>query len=270
MFSLPPTFGYDDPHIRHVHEYNTLYYNQKQEQSKTSKQQMPSTKTTNPILTGTSVLGITYKDGVMIVGDTLASYGSMARFTDVRRIIPVGKFTIVGASGEYSDFQYIEEVLDQLTTEDEITEDGSLLTPHSIHSYLTRVMYERRNKFDPIYNYVIVGGYRDGKSFLAYTDLLGVNFTGNTVATGYGAYIAEPLLRRYWKADMTYQEAKDLLDSCMRVLYYRDARALNRLTLGTITAEGPKISEPYALATDWSSGMIDFSGYKLKNVPIVL
>lgn len=56
-----------------------------------------------------------------------------------------------------------------------------------------------------------------------------MNFTGNTVATGYGAYIAEPLLRRYWKADMTYQEAKDLLDSCMRVLYYRDARALNRV-----------------------------------------
>jgi 20S proteasome subunit beta 7 len=66
-------------------------------------------------------------------------------------------------------------------------------------------------------------------SFLGYIDHKGVSFEGDTIATGYGAYIAIPLLRKYWKADMNYQEAKDLLDGCLRVLFYRDARALNRV-----------------------------------------
>ena len=39
----------------------------------------PIKRTQQPIVTGTSVLGIKYKDGVMLAADTLASYGSLAR-----------------------------------------------------------------------------------------------------------------------------------------------------------------------------------------------
>ena len=39
----------------------------------------PMKRTQQPIVTGTSVLGIKYKDGVMLAADTLASYGSLAR-----------------------------------------------------------------------------------------------------------------------------------------------------------------------------------------------
>lgn len=67
----------------------------------------------DPIVTGTSVLAIKFNGGVAIASDTLASYGSMARFTDIRRLKSFGKYTIVGASGEISDFQYIEEQVQQ-------------------------------------------------------------------------------------------------------------------------------------------------------------
>jgi len=227
-----------------------------------------STRTTQPIVTGTSVLGITYKDGVMIAADTLASYGSLARFADVQRVVPIGKFSILGSSGDFSDFQYILKVLDELVTADEMTDDGSLLSPHSIQSYLTRLMYQRRNKMNPLYDELVVGGLRDGKKFLGYIDHKGVSFQGDTIATGYGAYIAIPLLRKYWKPDMSYQEAKDLLDGCLRVLYYRDARAYNRVRLATSTVEGTKVSEPYEISTDWSSGNIMYTGYKLKNTVV--
>lgn len=62
-------------------------------------------RTTSPIVTGTTVLGMKYKGGVMLAADTLASYGSMARYKDVRRIRQVGESTLIGASGEISDFQ---------------------------------------------------------------------------------------------------------------------------------------------------------------------
>lgn len=42
------------------------------------------------------------------------SYGGLARFTDLRRLKVVGKSTLIGCSGEYSDFQYILSLLDEL------------------------------------------------------------------------------------------------------------------------------------------------------------
>ena len=71
--------------------------------------------TQSPIVTGTSVLGLKYKDGIMLAADNLASYGSMARFRDIERIIRVGDSTIVGVGGDISDMQHIERLLDALT-----------------------------------------------------------------------------------------------------------------------------------------------------------
>lgn len=71
--------------------------------------------TQQPIVTGTSVLAIKYKDGVMMAADTLASYGSLARFMDVRRIKYVeGANALVGCSGDMSDFQHIQHSIDNL------------------------------------------------------------------------------------------------------------------------------------------------------------
>lgn len=74
-----------------------------------------TTHTQSPIVTGTSVLGLKFKDGVMLAADNLASYGSMARFRDIERLIKVGKYTVIGVGGDISDLQYIERLLDDLT-----------------------------------------------------------------------------------------------------------------------------------------------------------
>jgi len=230
------------------------------------KEKVPQTRTQDPIVTGTSILAIKYKDGVMIAGDTLASYGSLARFRDVQRIHSVGKSTLIGGSGELSDFQYILDILDQLITGYEIVDDGSHLSPQSIHSYLTRVLYGRRNKFDPLWGQFVLAGFNNGKSFLSLTDLKGTNYEDDTIASGYGNHIARPLMRKAYRPDMTRDEAKELLDTCMRVMFYRDARATNRIQIATVTAEGTWISEPYELSTDWSVGEIQY-GPKIKVAP---
>ena len=54
--------------------------------------------------------------------------------------------TVLGASGELSDFQYILNMLDELATDDFCIDDGSTLTPKEVWSYLIRVLYNRRNK----------------------------------------------------------------------------------------------------------------------------
>lgn len=60
------------------------------------------------------MLGLRYKDGVMLATDTLGSYGSLARYMDIRRLAPVGDNVIVGAGGDMSDWQHIQYMLDRL------------------------------------------------------------------------------------------------------------------------------------------------------------
>lgn len=215
-----------------------------------------SQRTLQPIVTGTSVLAIKYKDGIMMAADNLASYGSLARFKDIQRLHPVGSYTVLAASGDMSDFQYIQQTLDDLLIEEETTkDDGHKLGPAEIHEYLSQVMYRRRSKFDPLWNAILVGGFKDGQRFLAYVDLLGVTYSASTIATGFGAHIALPLMRSAVEGredTLTEDDARALLEQCMKVLFYRDARSLNKYQIATITADGPRISESKSAQTEWA------------------
>mmetsp|Transcript_17115 Transcript_17115/g.32558 ORF Transcript_17115/g.32558 Transcript_17115/m.32558 type:complete len:237 (+) Transcript_17115:52-762(+) len=213
--------------------------------------QAPRSRTTQPIVTGASVLAITYKDGVMMMADTLASYGSMARFKSVQRITKINGGSMIGASGEYSDFQCIKEILEDLTDEEFDIDDGATMDAKQIHSYLSRTMYNARTKVQPFYNQVVVAGYKDG-GYLGAVDMYGSTYKENIVATGYGMYLALPLLRKGWRADLTEKEARELLEKSMTVLFYRDCRAINKYNVAKVTKAGVEISKPYSLPTQWS------------------
>ena len=103
----------------------------------------------------------------------------------------VGDNLVLGASGEYSDFQHIKEMLDDITcepshpqylgpsliahvterwvalvwrsVEDMVEEDGCSTSPAAFHEFLSRVMYNRRTKGDPLWNSLVLGGFKDGE-----------------------------------------------------------------------------------------------------------
>mmetsp|Transcript_31794 Transcript_31794/g.95551 ORF Transcript_31794/g.95551 Transcript_31794/m.95551 type:complete len:264 (+) Transcript_31794:756-1547(+) len=213
----------------------------------------PRTHTRQPIVTGTSVLGIRCSDGVVMAADTLGSYGSLARFRDVERLCPVGDRAIVGGSGDIADFHALKHMMEDLVTENIEWSDGHPIEPRSVHTYLTRVMYGRRSKMNPLWNTLVVGGFSDGQGYLGYVDKVGVAYTDPTIATGYGAYIALPLMRDAVERnpEITCAEAKIVLERCLKVMYYRDARSLNRYQIATATAEGVSVSEPQTAETNW-------------------
>lgn len=49
----------------------------------------------------------------MLAGDMLGSYGSLAKFRSVERIIKVNDTTILGASGDIADFQHLKALIEQ-------------------------------------------------------------------------------------------------------------------------------------------------------------
>ncbi|KAM0684008.1 Proteasome subunit beta type-7 [Mitosporidium daphniae] len=215
------------------------------------------THTQSPIVTGTSVLGIVYSDGILLAADTLASYGSLARFRDVQRICSIGPCTILATSGDISDQQFLLSHLKQINISERYTSEK--MSSQSYFHLVSKMMYERRSKMDPLWNSHIVAGIDGEKKFLGCVDLLGGKFESDSIATGFGAHLAQPILRRTIEEksggakELSFEEAKSAIDTCMRVLYYRDARSLNKIQYGHISTTGQvQISEPLVIDSDWS------------------
>lgn len=114
------------------------------------------------------------------------------------------------------------------------------LAPRNLYTFLANLFYARRSKINPLWNACIVGGwdFEKDEPFLGYVDLLGTTYTAPTLATGFGMHLAQPLLREAYESKagtdgkgdlLTEQEAEDVLNECMKVLFYRDARSMNKV-----------------------------------------
>lgn len=216
---------------------------------------MPKTHTQSPAVTGTSVLGVKFKDGVVIAADNLASYGSLARFTDVKRIRTFPPNTVIGFGGDVSDMQYLDRLLQSLDiTENYLSSAEHVLNAKNLHTYLSKVMYKRRSDFNPLWNMMLVAGFdEDKKPFLASADLLGTTFSSPTLATGFGAHLAQPLLRRLMPDDeesvqnVTQEQAVEAIKACMKVLFYRDARSMDKYSIAVVSKDGVDLTEDVKL-----------------------
>ncbi|CAH1111380.1 unnamed protein product [Psylliodes chrysocephalus] len=215
----------------------------------------PITHTQSPVTTSTSIIAITYDKGVLIAGDLVASYGSLARYRNCPRVIEVNPNIILGAGGDYADFQYVKSFIEQKIIDEDCLDDGLKMKPKSLYCWLTRIMYQRRSKLDPFWNNLVVGGLQDGVPFLGTIDKLGTAYTDKVICTGYGAHIALPILRDALdkKTNLNLNDAKALIKRCMEVLFYRDARSFPKYQLGIIDKDdGVKIEGPLTVEENWN------------------
>lgn len=134
----------------------------------------------------------------MIAADTLVSYGSLARYQDVQRVFKVNEKTIMGAGGDFADFQSLKRTIDQKMVEDMYHGDDIDMRPRALYNWLTRVMYNRRSRMNPLWLEMVVGGIdTNGLPFLGHVDLRGRSYQDDVVATGFGKHLALPLVREH-------------------------------------------------------------------------
>jgi 20S proteasome subunit beta 7 len=178
-----------------------------------------------------------------------ASYGSLARFQDVKRLRTFHDSTVIGFSGDVSDMQYIDRLLNAIDIRENYSPDGNTLDAKNVHTYLSKVLYKHRSNFDPLWNHILVAGFdSEGKPFLSSADLLGTTFSAPHLATGFGAHLALPILRRLFPEQRPTEsigkdEAVAALRECLKVLFYRDARSLDKYSLAVVTKDGIELKE---------------------------
>jgi len=141
--------------------------------------------------------------------------------------------------------QYLDRLLNTLSVDQNYSDADptTALSAKNLYTYISKVMYKRRSDLNPLWNAILVAGLDDDKNpFLASVDLLGTTFSAPTLATGFGAHLAQPILRKVVPdeeaaAKLSKQDAIDAVKECMKVLFYRDARSMDQYSIAVIDKE---------------------------------
>jgi 20S proteasome subunit beta 7 len=194
--------------------------------------------TVNPVSVGSSVIGIKYNNGIIIASDNRINCYGYKKFTDISRISRISESTIIGSSGEFSDFQQLEKQLVELSLDDELFNGiDKFFGPEEYANYLSYIAYEKRNKMNPYWNTTIIGGFNKlNKPILNSVDQFGTKYTGNYLVSGFGLYFAGPIIDKYFekKSELTKEEAFTAIKEVFKVLFYRDANAGDRIYYGLL------------------------------------
>ena len=102
----------------------------------------------------------------------------------------------------------------------------------------------------------MVGGFNKvtGEPFMGYVDAHGTKIisASNTEVLGLGRHYCGRLLDEANAGNQTEAEARDLIEKCMRVMFYRDKKAIDNLQITTVTANGVTEHEPYRFDSEWN------------------
>jgi 20S proteasome subunit beta 7 len=167
----------------------------------------------------------------------------------VKRLRTFSDSSVVGFGGDVSDMQYIDRLLNSLDIQESYNPDGHRLNAKNLHTYLSKVLYKRRSDFNPLWNQILVAGLDgEGVPFLSSADLLGTTFSAPSLATGFGAHLAQPILRNIAPNEdavktITEERAVAAIQECMKVLFYRDARSLDIYSIAVVTKDGVVLKE---------------------------
>ena len=59
-------------------------------------------------------------------------------------------------------------------------------------------------------------------------------------------------MQNAWREDLTEADARNIIEECMRVMFYRDKKALDNIQISTVTVAGVTMHDPYRIDSSWS------------------
>jgi 20S proteasome subunit beta 7 len=189
-----------------------------------------------------------------------ASYGSLARFRDVKRLKTFGQRCLIGFAGDMSDMQFIDRNLNAWDIEERETDGKNTVNAKQLQKYADKLFRHHWSKQDPLYNDVVIAGFDENDvPYLGSTDLFVSSFTSPAIGKGgLGEAIGTPLLRRYADSEeeanqLSEEMAVKAVKECMRLLWYRSCRAMETFTLAIVRRDGVQIQEELKVEDqDWS------------------
>ncbi len=199
----------------------------------------------NSILkTGTTILGIVCKDGVIMASDRQITAGNLVVVKNYAKTIPINDYLLISFTGMVSDAQRVPKFL---AAELKLKELKSKSRPSvkQAASLLSNMSYQgiRQPSMIPQQAGFLLGGFNEDGSAELYT----IEPAGSVVKVedydanfGSGMPYVLGLLERLYKKDITVEEAIKLAIEALKSSTQRDTGSGYGIDIFTITKEGIK------------------------------
>lgn len=143
-------------------------------------------------------------------------------------------------------------------------QDASLADKHNLsadqlYCWLTRVLYNRRSRMDPLWLDMVIGGMvtKEGgrrEPFLGHVNFRGRSYETDAIATGFGMHLGLPLMRHFTEGagEKTRDRAEEQVKKVMEVLFYRDCRSFPKYKVAVADSAGTSVSDKKDVEENWN------------------
>ena len=192
---------------------------------------------------GEALFGIVGKDFVLLAADRNAARSIVQYKADEDKLTELDQYKLLGATGPTGDRNNFCEYIQKNMTLYELRSGVSLST-HAAANY-TRNQLAEALRQNPYQVSLLLGGWdKTAGPSMYYMDYLGSMHQMKIAAHGYASYFALSIMDRYWKEDMTVDEAMDLLRKCIDELKTRFILSLQEFKIKIVSKDGIKDLTP--------------------------
>src|SRR3989344_6050079 len=198
----------------------------------------------NILTTGTSLVGIVCKDGVVMASDRRSSAGGIVMNKNRQKAQMINDYLVVSGTGISSDIDVAKKIIPAQLKLKELREKKRS-TVQEAANLIATILYNniRRPSVIPFMAGLMVGGVNeDGSAELYSVELAG----GVSKVEDYDANFSSGmpyilgLLERQWKKDLTMEEGVELAVESIKSSSQRDSASGNGIDVFTITKDGIK------------------------------
>jgi len=198
----------------------------------------------NVMKSGTSILGLVCKDGIVMASDRRATAGNLVMSKNTQKTVKINDYLVASGTGMASDIQMLQKVV---AAELRLKELKSKVRPSVKEAANLFAMLSFRNirSYSTIPSIAgsLVAGYNEDGTFELYTiepagsiakvDDYDANFSS-------GMPFILGLLERQYKKDLTVKQGIELASEAIKSSTQRDIGSGNGLDIFAITKEGIK------------------------------
>ncbi|NCN52150.1 proteasome subunit beta [archaeon] len=190
--------------------------------------------TKNIVKTGTTILGIVCKDGVVMAGDNRATIGgSLIAIKDMKKVFPLNDYLVFSGCGSATEAQKVSKLL---TAEMKLKHLRSKSRPtvQQAAGLLSNIQVSESA-------FILAGIDQDGTASIY--DILGQmanKVSEYTASIGSGMPYSLGFLERAWKPNLTVKEGIELAVESIKASSARDVGSGNGIDVYTLTKEGIK------------------------------
>jgi len=196
----------------------------------------------NVVKTGTTTLGIVFKDGIILAADKRATAGHMIAQKDTKKVNNITNNIAVTMAGTASDAQLLIKLAKAELKLKSIRSGHPVLVQEAA-SLMSRMVYNNLRKpsmMAGVSHFVMAGFDQTGCHLYDIFPDGTISICPEYISSGSGSSMVYGVLETLFKTDMSFDEAKELAVKCINSSIKRDSASGNGIDIFLIDKDGAR------------------------------